>query len=357
MPCSRALTGYLSKCINKSGKRSLIFNKNEALSPDCPISIPCGQCRHCRLEHSRQWALRCYHEASLYKLNCFITLTYSDEFLPTGYHLRSDPSRPNYWVFTPAPGSIDPRDPTEFMHRLREKFGPGIRSFGCAEYGELLNRPHYHICLFNFDFSDKVLLKEYSKNGIEDIKLYVSQALQDLWPKGHSTVGALTFESAAYTARYVTKKFTGARAQDHYAVVNHANGEVMQRLPERAVAVSRRPGIGKLWYEKFGQFLRDHDFVYLRGRKMRPAKYYDRLFDVIDPIALETVKESRARQGKIALGRIQEEDRVGYANHALMNAGRPYDMDRPRYVFREEIMEKLFDINFNQVLKRGFEDG
>ena len=35
----------------------------------------------CRLERSRQWAVRCMHEASLYDFNSFVTLTYNDENL------------------------------------------------------------------------------------------------------------------------------------------------------------------------------------------------------------------------------------------------------------------------------------
>jgi hypothetical protein len=30
------------------------------------LKIPCGQCIGCRLEYSRQWAMRCHHEASLH---------------------------------------------------------------------------------------------------------------------------------------------------------------------------------------------------------------------------------------------------------------------------------------------------
>jgi hypothetical protein len=28
------------------------------------LKIPCGRCIGCRLEYSRQWAMRCHHEAS-----------------------------------------------------------------------------------------------------------------------------------------------------------------------------------------------------------------------------------------------------------------------------------------------------
>ena len=38
---------------------------------DGKLTLPCGNCIGCRLERSRQWAVRCMHEASLYEDNCF----------------------------------------------------------------------------------------------------------------------------------------------------------------------------------------------------------------------------------------------------------------------------------------------
>lgn len=52
------------------------------------LKLPCGQCIGCRLERSRQWAMRIIHEASMYDNNCFITLTYSPENLPPDGGLR-----------------------------------------------------------------------------------------------------------------------------------------------------------------------------------------------------------------------------------------------------------------------------
>jgi len=31
---------------------------------DLPVELPCGRCIGCRLEKSRQWAIRCMHEAA-----------------------------------------------------------------------------------------------------------------------------------------------------------------------------------------------------------------------------------------------------------------------------------------------------
>lgn len=207
------------------------------------IEVPCGQCINCRLEHSRQWAIRCEHEASLYEDNCFITLTYAPEHLPVD-------------------GSLVPRDFTLFMKRLRKKYGEGIRYYGCGEYGEKFARPHYHACLFNFNFNDRVLFKKSGK-----FSLYISEALSTLWPFGHSTVAEFSFETAAYVSRYVTKKVSGNRKDEHY----------VGRVPEFS-RMSRNPGLGYDFFIKYYDDIVNYDHVVIRnGRIGLPPKYYDKL--------------------------------------------------------------------------------
>jgi hypothetical protein len=156
MPCFTPLKGYRSREVTKSGKRKIVFN-DRAGYKDLPVTVPCGQCTGCRLERSRQWAIRCFHEASLYENNCFITLTYSEQFLP-------------------ADRSVSVREFQLFMKRLRKKYGPGIRFFACGEYGEKFSRPHYHACLFNHDFKDRELFKIQNDN-----RYYTSEELSSIW--------------------------------------------------------------------------------------------------------------------------------------------------------------------------------
>jgi len=250
MPCFRPLNAWRSISANPlTGKYKPVFSFKLG-NKDMPMSIPCGQCRWCRLEKSRQWAMRAVHESKCWDKNCFITLTYSDEFLP-------------------ANGSVDYNAPVLFMKRLRERFGSGIRSFGCAEYGEKFSRPHYHLCLFNFDFPDK----RHTSTASSGFRIYESEILSDLWKFGRHSIGDLTFESAAYTARYVCKKITGDIASSHYG----------ERLPEKTVCVSRRPGLGKLWFDEFRTDVTNFDEVIFDGVSMRPPKYYDRLFELAHP--------------------------------------------------------------------------
>ena len=135
MPCFGPLVAYYAAEVSESGKRRLVFDKRHSHS-GVKIQLPCGQCIGCRLERSRQWAIRCMHEKSLYSLSSFLTLTYDDDHLP-----------PN--------GTLVKRDFQLFMKRLRWEMGDGIRFFACGEYGDGNLRPHYHALLFNVDFPDK----------------------------------------------------------------------------------------------------------------------------------------------------------------------------------------------------------
>lgn len=145
-----------------------------------------------------------------------------------------------------------------------------ISFFACGEYGERSGRPHYHALIFGYGFPDR---KHWKQTQVGP--LFVSDALTKLWGLGHSTIGALTFESAAYCARYTLKKINGARAEKHYRVVDKSTGEVTYRHPE-FVRMSRRPAIGKLWFEKYSGDCYPSDFLLTPSGKIKPPRYYDK---------------------------------------------------------------------------------
>ncbi|QXP08284.1 MAG: replication initiator protein [Arizlama microvirus] len=244
-----------------NGKPTISF-KNPYAKPSASrvgIQVPCGQCIGCRLERSRQWAMRCVHEAYGHDDNAFITLTYAPEHVPPD-------------------GSLIKSHFQKFMKRLRKAISPKlVRFFHCGEYGELHQRPHYHACLFGYDFPDKIL---YTIR--DECRLYRSPMLEKLWPNGFATVGDVTFESAAYVARYITKKITGDLAEKHY----------QGRQPEYTT-MSRRPGIGKLWYENFKGDVFPCDNVVIRGKVMKPPRYYDKQLELSDAQLFAKIKIDR----------------------------------------------------------------
>lgn len=267
MPCYHPLKGYRSKELTENGKRKIVFNPKFGYS-DLPVEVPCGQCIGCRLERSRQWAMRCTFEASMHKHNCFITLTYDDANLP-------------------CDSSLNLAHFQRFMKRLRKKFGKNIRFYHCGEYGENFGRPHYHAIIFGLDFDDKYLWSVNNGN-----KLYRSEKLEKLWPYGYSSIGEVTFESCAYVARYIMKKVNGDDADEHYTRIDPDTGEVYKVKPEYTT-MSRRPGIAKEWFEKYGDDVYPKDFVTIRGKKMKAPKYFDGLYEVKDPNAFEKLKRKR----------------------------------------------------------------
>jgi hypothetical protein len=218
----------------------------------------------------------------MHKENCFITLTFSPEALA---------AREN-------PYSIDLRDFQLFMKRLRKKFGNNIRFFHVGEYGEKNRRPHYHALLFGLNFDDKELLH---KSG--GISLYTSKTLQELWPYGFSTIGDVTFESAAYCARYCLKKINGDKKEEHYNYICPETGEIIKITPEYAT-MSRgnnypahdprhTRGLGYSWFKKYQKDVFPHDYVVIRDKlKLSPPNYY---LDLLNEEERGEVKQKRIK--------------------------------------------------------------
>lgn len=245
----------------------MVFSSKEGYA-DRPVTIACGQCRGCRLRRSKEWAIRCMHEAQTHTKNCFVTLTYKDEFLPND-------------------GGLVVSDWQLFAKRLRKhlaKRNPPerFRFYHCGEYGETHGRPHYHALLFGINFEEDREQCAITKRG--DHKLYRSATLESIWTAGNSWIGEVTFESAAYVARYIMKKRTGKDAEYYY-----------QGLKPEYTTMSRRPGIGKAWYEKYGEETYRHDSVIVRGRESPPPKYYDGLYELDKPDQFETIKSNRVK--------------------------------------------------------------
>mgnify|MGYP000338539478 CR=1 FL=1 len=263
MVCYSPLTAY------RGGSAGVTFNRNDARDPTRPLRLACGQCVGCRLEKSRQWATRCVHEAQMHEYNCFITLTYNNDNLPDDLSLR-------------------PEDMTKFWKRLRKKYGKRIRYFYCGEYGERSGRPHYHAIVFNHAFADQTLWKESNGNAV-----YRSKELEVLWPYGFSSIGAVTFESAAYVARYVMKKRTGDGSTAYYDWTDD-DGVVHSRVPEFA-RMSRRPGIGAGWLEKYKADVYSGDFCIINGSKIRPPRYYD---EQLEEEKLRSLKKKRIKNAE-----------------------------------------------------------
>lgn len=247
--------------VKDNGKISIAFKKKDSWR-GVELNLPCGNCIGCLMARAKAWAARCMMEASQWEANSMITLTYDDKYLP--------------WS-----GSLCYYDFKCFMKRLRKRYGPEIRFFMCGEYGPEKLRPHYHSLLFNHDFSDRTLFSETEAGS----PIYVSKELQNLWGKGYSSVTDVNYKSASYVARYNLKKaLNPSRLPDG--------------LDKEFIQMSRKPGIGDAWYQKFKTDVFPSDQVVLSGGVvMKPPRFFDNKLDKEDPNLFRELKLKRKKEG------------------------------------------------------------
>lgn len=296
MPCYSPLKGWKDE---ETG--GIVFRPGIGAEE---MEVACGQCLGCRLDHSRMWALRIVHESAMHQSgcgSCFVTLTYRDI-------VECDTEQLENKLHVPSDWSLHKSHFQKFMKRLRKHFSPQkIRFFHCGEYGnkckhgidlELVGcplcnvgRPHYHAALFGWYPDDPVAYK--TKDGYER---FTSPTLERIWKYGFVDVGELNFDTAAYIARYNLKKVTGVKASDHYMQVDF-DGECSWVEPEY-ITMSRRPGIGRDFYEKYKDDMFPSDMTPMVGDG-KPVhgvpRYYEEIFKCEDPLTLEEIKEVRQK--------------------------------------------------------------
>lgn len=260
MPCYSPLTAY------QCGNGEIIFSEHKSNDVRRTLQLACGQCIGCKLERSRRWAVRGTHEASLHEENSFITLTYNDEHLPKG-------------------GTLVVKHTQDFIKRARHHIGP-FRYYLCGEYGETTGRPHYHAIIFGKDWVDK---KQHSKT--DNGPIYTSERLEQIWGMGQCLTAAVTFDSIAYVTRYCTQVRNGKQAEPHYRRYNEY-GKSYYLQPEFG-NMSRRPGLGQQWLDKYHTDVYTTDEVITNGKRGRPPKYYDEQYAKMFPDKMDEIKAQR----------------------------------------------------------------
>ena len=172
------------------------------------------------------------------------------------------------------------------MKRIR-RYHPDakdLKYFFAGEYGPKTFRPHYHAIMFGLKLDD---LKFYKKSQDGTYNYYTSVFLDKCWKKGYVVVGNVTWDTCAYTARYIMKKQYGTAAKFY---------EENNISPEFTL-MSRRPAIGKRYYDEHRDQIYENNSIFVGtgegSHQIRPPRYYDRLFDVDYPSDLVAIKERR----------------------------------------------------------------
>lgn len=324
--------------VEKNGTNVIFYGKAKNFSPKeiralqiehpnySVKKVPCRKCIGCRIEQSRQWAMRILHESKVSDCSSFITLTYApDEDNLTYNFFRKNRK---HWTGKKCRKqslkriwTLCPEDYQLFMKRLRkavkkwyEEKGlepKKVRFFHCGEYGEAKGRPHHHAIIFNFAFPDRKVYKVVKKKGRTYV-LYTSELLNKCWPHGYAICTDVTYDSAAYVSRYCTKKINGQFSDTYY------NGR-----KQEYITMSNRRGIGYEWYKKYAKtdaYIEDN--VICNGKKLRVPAYYDKLFDIDNAEAFAKIKANREK----------------IATEILMKAENIVDNTKERLEIREKLL-------------------
>jgi len=285
---------------------------------------------------------------------CFLTLTYDDKHLPHGgtlahedvqkflkrlrrHYVRNLPKsklrrteaegllihsdKPAVHKYSPNPAAAGQKQqPFRFPKRRKTLPIQYLRYYMCGEYGDKTQRAHYHMCLYGWDPSDK---RFYTTSGSKiHSRIYTSKTLDKIWGNGQVWTGEVTFESAAYVARYIMKKVNGEKAKKHYERVDPETGEIINRKPEYT-HMSLKPGIGAAWLQKYKSDVYPEGTVLARGHRGKSPKYYDQKYKKTNPMEYEDLlferhKEQQKRPGENSKERLAVRETVAKAKIAFL---------------------------------------
>lgn len=227
-------------------------------NPDGDITLPCGTCSECVTLRALHWSNRCRHQISLHEDNCFITLTYDDENLPSHLTVKDEFQK--------------------FMKTLRNKTKKKLSYIVSHEYGSQTFRPHHHAIIFNHNFNNQKFLKT-TKSG-ENI--FTSPELDNIWTNGYTSIGTANEKTAYYIASYALKgkKHEILLPTGEYAKVSDTMDS------------SKQPGIGLEYLEK--------NYKQLINSKQPLPRYYTKKLSCYPDLTPKQIKKLK-QQNKYKL--------------------------------------------------------
>lgn len=215
-------------------------------------AYPCGRCAPCLKHRRRTWAHRITLEALSHSSSAFITLTYSDEYLPKG-------------------GSLAPEETRDWLKRIRTAVSPHkLRYYLVGEYGDQTWRPHYHVALFGYPICAHGMSR-YNRERESCCK--ACDLVRDTWGRGNIYSGSLGTKSAQYIAGYVTKKMT--RFDDPR--LQYRMLELGVNLHPEFCRMSLKPGLGADYLHELASTIMEFDLAEMQGDVPSSLRHGSRL--------------------------------------------------------------------------------
>ena len=265
--------------IGIDGLRKLFYGRYRKIE-----YIPCGKCISCQLSYSRDKATQImmhkeygYNGGKYPDGTCwFLTVTYSDEYLKTTKVVNTETGEINEGI------SLSKEDHQKFIKRLRKAYPEiKIQYVLAGEYGSKTQRPHYHLIIYGLPLEQE----QFKKVGVNNLNqpTWELKKLSDIWGMGYVNIGRVTWQSAAYVARYTLKK---AFKKDKLWY------EMQGMLPEYIVWSN---GIGKQYFLDNYEKIYKTDSVPITSKigLLKPPRSYDRMLKEIDPKLFAEIKRKR----------------------------------------------------------------
>lgn len=218
-------------------------------------TVPCGKCAACIDRARKEWFVRVKQECKNSINTRFITLTYSDKYLP--HNSKGFPC-------------FNKRDVQLFFKRLRKELEPIYRQFGVdfrlryflvGEYGSDFGRPHYHAILFNLP------------PNLDPWRLVYNN-----WKMGRISCTKCKMSRVGYCVNYM------------YGKCIQLDSELADENNKLPLLTSRRPGIGANYLtDDIRQWhLADYRNYYCDGdlKYPLPRFYKDKIFNDLDKLHL-----------------------------------------------------------------------
>ena len=199
------------------------------------IELPCGKCFQCRKARAGDWVTRLMCEWKFHERGSFLTLKYLPEHRPESLQA----AYPDF---------------VSFMKRFRKAIAPCRVRFAVAgEHGPRTGHPHFHVVVFGWQDA-----ADWEPLARGRALCYSSAFLQALWPHGWLTVGPVADGCIAYVA-------------------GHAQKALLCAAGRSVFRCSNRPGMGRLFVERYRREIFANDAVIRPGGIRRAVpRYFDR---------------------------------------------------------------------------------